>query len=85
MIDNRFKVNVDTIDFKHIIGEMELIRILQYANSEHSEEEEEKQKKLKVNMNQEIKSFMQSYPQTFPVGRPLGKLSAYFHKLDRRM
>jgi len=51
MINNRFKVDVDTTDFEHIVGEVELIRILQYANSEHGEEEEEKQKKLKVNMN----------------------------------
>ena len=81
MIDGRFKVDVDTTDFGHIIGEGELTRTLQCANGEHGEEEEEKGKKLKEKMDQEIKAFMQSYPQAFPAGRPLGKLSAYFHRL----
>jgi thiamine-triphosphatase len=85
MIDGRFKVDVDTTDFGHIVGEVELTRTLQYANGEHGEEEEEKEKKLKEKMDQEIKAFMQSYPQAFPAGRPLGKLSAYFHRLGRRM
>ena len=85
MIDSRFKVNVNTTDFERIVGEVKFTRILQYANSEHGEEEEEKEKKFEVNINQEIKAFMQSYPQIFPVGRLFGKLSAYFHKLDRRM
>jgi thiamine-triphosphatase len=80
MINGRFKVDVDTIDFGHIIGEVELTRTLQYANGEHGEEEE---KELKEKMDQEIKAFMQSYPQAFPARRPLGKPSAYFHSRDR--
>jgi thiamine-triphosphatase len=83
MIDGRFKVDVDTTDFGHVVGEVELTRTLQYANGEHGEEEEEEEKELKVKMDQEIKAFMQSYPQAFPAGRPLGKLSAYFHRPDR--
>jgi thiamine-triphosphatase len=80
IIDGRFKVDVDTTDFGHIIGEVELTRTLQYANGEHGEEEE---KGLREQMDQEIKAFMQSYPQAFPAGRPLGKLSAYFQRLGR--
>ena len=78
MIDGRFKVDVDTTDFGHIVGEVELTRTLQHANGEYGEGEEEKEKKMKEKMDQEIKAFMQSYPQAFPAGRPLGKLSAYF-------
>jgi len=81
MIDGRFKVDVDTTDFGHIVGEVELIKTLQYANGEG----EEKDEILKNKMDQEIKAFMHSYPQAFPAGRPLGKLSAYFNKLDRKI
>ncbi|KFZ20938.1 hypothetical protein V502_02965 [Pseudogymnoascus sp. VKM F-4520 (FW-2644)] len=80
MIDGKFKVDVDKTDFGHIVGEVELTRTLEYVN-----EEEEKLKELKEKMDQEIKLFMQSYPQAFPVGRPVGKLSAYFDRLGHRM
>ncbi|OBT71264.1 hypothetical protein VF21_09931 [Pseudogymnoascus sp. 05NY08] len=75
MIDGKFKVDVDKTDFGHTVGEVELTRTLEYVN-----EEEEKLKELKEKMDQEIKLFMQSYPQAFPVGRPVGKLSAYFQQ-----
>ncbi|KFY37959.1 hypothetical protein V495_06830 [Pseudogymnoascus sp. VKM F-4514 (FW-929)] len=80
MIDGKFKVDVDKMDFGHTVGEVELTRTLEYVN-----EEEEKLKELKEKMDQEIKLFMQSYPQAFPVGRPVGKLSAYFDRLGHRM
>jgi thiamine-triphosphatase len=80
IIDGRFKVDVDTTDFGHIVGEVELTRTLQCANDEYGEEEE---KGLREKMDQEIKAFMQSYPQAFPAGRPLGKLSTYFQRLGR--
>ena len=85
MIDGRFKVDVDTTDFGHTVGEVELTRTLQYTNGEHGDEEKEVEKRLKEKMDQEIKAFMQSYPQAFPAGRPLGKLSAYFHRLGHKM
>ncbi|KAH6664453.1 CYTH-like domain-containing protein [Halenospora varia] len=81
MMDGRFKVDVDTTDFGHSVGEVELTRTFQYANGE---EEKEEEKKLEEKMDQEIKAFMQSYPQAFPAGRPLGKLSAYFSRLGYR-
>jgi thiamine-triphosphatase len=84
MMDSRFKVDVDTTDFGHMIGEVELTGTLRYANGENGEEEEEREK-LKQKMDQDIKAFMQSYPQAFPAGRPLGKLSAYFRWIRDRM
>jgi thiamine-triphosphatase len=81
MMDGRFKVDVDTTDFGHMVGEVELTETLRSANGEHGEEEE----KLKQEMDQDIKAFMQSYPQAFPAGRPLGKLSAYFRWIRGRM
>lgn len=85
MIDGRFKVDVDIIDFGHIVGEVELTGTLRYANGEHGEEEEQEEKKLKQKMDQDIKAFMRSYLQAFPAGRPLGKLSAYSYRLGHRI
>jgi thiamine-triphosphatase len=84
IMDGRFKVDVDTTDFGHMVGEVELTGTLRSANGEHGEEEEEREK-LKQEMDQDIKAFMQSYPQVFPAGRPLGKLSAYFRWIRGRM
>jgi thiamine-triphosphatase len=72
IIDGSFKVDVDTTDFGHIVGEVELTKTLRYTD------DEEEETKLRDEMDQEIKAFMQSCPQAFPAGRPLGKLSAYF-------
>jgi hypothetical protein len=44
MIDGRFKVNVNTTDFGHIVREVELTGTLRFTNSEHSKEEEEREK-----------------------------------------
>jgi hypothetical protein len=57
MMDGRFKVDVDTTDFRYMIGEVELIGTLRYANGENGEEEEEREK-LKQKMDQDIKAFM---------------------------
>jgi thiamine-triphosphatase len=84
IMNGRFKVNVDTTDFGHMVREVELTRTLRAANGEHGEEEEEREK-LKQEMDRDIKAFMQSYPQVFPAGRPLGKLSAYFSWIRGRM
>ncbi|KAI9778575.1 MAG: hypothetical protein M1839_007968 [Geoglossum umbratile] len=80
MIDGRFKVDVDTTDFGHTVGEVELTKTLQDANDKRGEEEEAI---LKERMDRDIQDFMKSYPQAFPAGRPLGKLSAYFEARDR--
>ncbi|RMD40162.1 hypothetical protein DV735_g4949, partial [Chaetothyriales sp. CBS 134920] len=80
MLDGRFKVDIDTTDFGHTVGEVELTATLGDNDSEAGQEDEEK---LKEKMDQDITAFMQSHPQAFPAGRPLGKLSAYFDKLSR--
>jgi thiamine-triphosphatase len=69
-------VDVDTTDFGHVVGEVELTRNLQHADGE------DKEAILRDQMDQEVRDFMQSCPQAFPVGRPLGKLSAYFKQLS---
>ena len=44
IMDGRFKVDVDTTDFGHMVGEVELTGTLRSANGEHGEEEEEREK-----------------------------------------
>jgi len=78
IIEGSYKVDVDTTDFGHIVGEVELTRILQDAD-------EEEEAGLTEKMDQDIKAFMQSCPQAFPTGRPVGKLSAYFDQMSHRL
>ncbi|KAK8120251.1 hypothetical protein PG999_004371 [Apiospora kogelbergensis] len=80
MIDGKFKVDVDSTDFGHIVGEVELTRILEHGMGRQDEEAREMLAILKETMNQDIEAFMLCYPQIFPVGRAVGKLSAYFHR-----
>lgn len=75
MIDDRFRVDVDTTDFGHSVGEVELTHALQVPTNER---EKEKERGLRQEMDREIEIFMKMHPQAFPAGRPLGKLSAYF-------
>ncbi|KAH8803477.1 CYTH-like domain-containing protein [Xylogone sp. PMI_703] len=84
MLDGRFKVDIDETDFGHIVGEVELTETLERVSSEHDGKGEKEESRLKEEMDQDIETFMQSYPRAFPPGRPLGKLSAYFDWLGRR-
>lgn len=74
MIDGIFRVDIDKMDFGHIVGEVELTKSLRGVESE------EEKMGLRDRMDQEIEDFMRSCPQAFPTGDPLGKLSAYFSK-----
>lgn len=78
IINDKFKVDVDVTNFGHTVGEVELTRTFLYGNPKNVEEG--KEVKLKEVMDKEIKDFMQSCPEAFPLGRPMGKLSAYFSK-----
>ncbi|RMZ77163.1 hypothetical protein DV737_g4497, partial [Chaetothyriales sp. CBS 132003] len=81
MIDGTFKVDVDTTDFGHSVGEVELTATL--GKNTNGGDQVGEEEELRHKMDQDINAFMQSYPQAFPAGRPLGKLSAYFDKLGR--
>jgi len=77
MLDRKFQVDVDTTDFGHKVGEVELTTYLDCGNSKHGVDQK-READIRANMDTEIKNFMELYPQAFPPGRPLGKLSAYF-------
>jgi thiamine-triphosphatase len=57
IMDGKFKINVDTIDFRYIVGKVELTRIFRFINGEYSKEEEEREK-LKQEIDYDIKAFM---------------------------
>ena len=75
---NGFKIDVDTTDFGHTVGEVELTKYLSTEDGTAREQE------LILVMDTEIETFMKFYPQVFLVGEPLGKLSAYFKQIHNK-
>jgi thiamine-triphosphatase len=79
-VDNKFTVAIDSTDFGHVVGEVELeVQDLEIGSNEQAES-------LKLRkMDEEIAAFMSSYIWAFPVdGKVVGKLSAYFKWAGRR-
>lgn len=61
---------LDTTDFGHSVGEVELQRIIGAQDS--------KDQNVASVMDAQIVAFMQYYAWAFPKGDAVGKLSAYF-------
>ncbi|PGG99609.1 hypothetical protein AJ79_08469 [Helicocarpus griseus UAMH5409] len=80
MLDGKFKVDVDMTDFGHSVGEVELTSILPSNVCGSIERGKASESKMKEKMDQEIEGFMKRYPDAFPAGRAVGKLTAYFEK-----
>ncbi len=70
--DDKFKIVLDTTDFGHEVGEVELEK---WTNTKDGSEDDVK---FRTEMDNEIANFMQRYAWAFPQGEPKGKLSAYF-------
>ncbi len=83
MLDGEFKVHVDTTDFGHVVGKVKLSRFLGGFTEEREEGEEEIVKFVREEMDREVEAFMISHPQAFPAEQPVGKLSAYFQRVQR--
>jgi len=66
----KFEIVVDTTDFDHVVGEVEMQVDVEEWEAEGSE--------LRMQMDGEIKSFMKMYPWAFPEGEAVGKLNAWF-------
>ncbi|KAI9824973.1 MAG: hypothetical protein M1826_007225 [Phylliscum demangeonii] len=85
-----FEIVLDTTDFGHVVGEIELVRMLERgADGEEDEQEEgeegEEEESLVARrhvalrqMNARLDAFMERHAWAFPPGKPVGKLSAYF-------
>lgn len=78
LIERKFKVDVDTTDFGHVVGEVELVKVIE----RNMKAREDERKKLERGMQKEIKKLMERYPMAFPAGKAVGKLSAYIAMKD---
>jgi thiamine-triphosphatase len=75
--DNEFKIVLDTMNFGHTVGEVELQEEVQFTATANSPIEQQKREKMKE-MDKRIEAFMDRYSWAFHLGVPKGKLSAYF-------
>jgi thiamine-triphosphatase len=74
--DNRFKIVLDTTDFNHTVGEVELLEVLE--TKDNGEPALQQRRSIAFKMDSDIQDFMHHYSWAFPLGEPVGKLSAYF-------
>ena len=78
-VDDEYTIVIDSTDFGHIVGEVEL----EYDHPDHLLEDA-KNVFLKQ-ANEKIASFMRHYAWAFPPGECKGKLTAYFEWTSRGM
>ncbi|KAL7917212.1 CYTH-like domain-containing protein [Trichoderma austrokoningii] len=77
--DDEFHVVLDTMDFGHQVGEIELQKTLAGKNG-GAPTEQEKQAEMQI-MDERIVAFMKTYAWAFASGASKGKLTAYFERL----
>jgi len=75
--DNEFKIVLDTMNFGHTVGEVELQEESQFTATVNHSIDQQKRDKMKE-MDQRIEAFMDRYSWAFHLGVPKGKLMAYF-------
>lgn len=80
LADGKFTIVLDTTDFGHVVGEVELEREVPAGVEGDGKEGGYNKAMVVAEMDREIDAFMKSYPWAFPPGEPVGKLSAYFAK-----
>lgn len=74
--DNMFEIVVDTTDFGHSVGEVELQEVTESDGDQ--ELPVAVRQAMAKDMDCQIEAFMRQYSWAFPPGKPVGKLSAYF-------
>jgi len=74
--DDAFQIVLDSTDFGHVVGEVELEREVEVEIEE--EKRQQKLHSITTDMDQQIAEFMTKYSWAFQPGIPKGKLSAYF-------
>ncbi|PTB43890.1 uncharacterized protein TrAFT101_002454 [Trichoderma asperellum] len=79
--DDEFHVVLDTMDFGHQVGEIELQKTL-VGEDGGVPTEQQKQNEMQI-MDDRIVSFMETYSWAFSPGDPKGKLTAYFERFQR--
>ncbi|KAF2789850.1 hypothetical protein K505DRAFT_312399 [Melanomma pulvis-pyrius CBS 109.77] len=77
--DSEFRIVLDTMDFGHTVGEVELQQQANFRAAMGSSIEQQKQKRMQE-MDDRIAKFMERYSWAFCPGEPKGKLTAYFER-----
>ncbi len=75
--DDEFRIVLDTMDFGHAVGEVELQQTVLVPADDAAAAERLKQAVMQE-MDGQIVAFMRRYAWAFAAGTPAGKLTAYF-------
>ncbi|KAK4943436.1 hypothetical protein LTR10_016927 [Elasticomyces elasticus] len=78
-VDDKYTIVIDTTDFGHTVGEVEL----EHDYPDFSQED--KKNVLLKQMDENIASFMRHYAWAFPAGECKGKLTAFFEWKMRKV
>ena len=78
LANERFKIVVDTMDFGHEVGEVELERHITPPDREHDVESWKQH--VVQDMDRQVQDFMSEYHWAFKAGQPKGKLTAFFER-----
>lgn len=81
--DDKFKIVLDTMDFGHIVGEIELQSQADITDTGALSNDDQKQR-IMQEMDDQIVRFMERYQWAFASGVPKGKLTAYFERETQR-
>lgn len=76
VVNDAFNVVLDTTDFGHGVGEVELEETFTVPAEDSDFPEAKRQ--FGADMDQRIECFMKEHAWAFPPGKPIGKLTAYF-------
>ncbi|KAK3046051.1 hypothetical protein LTR09_012433 [Extremus antarcticus] len=81
LADGQFKIVLDSMDFGHEVGEVELEHELVLPQDPDFALEDERGKRMITqDMDRQIQAFMKRYHWAFRPGVPQGKLTAYFER-----
>jgi thiamine-triphosphatase len=75
-VNDKFEVVLDTTDFGHSVGEVELQKTIEIDDDDESSVA--RGKAITADMDRQIEGFMKKYSWAFSTDKPVGKLSAYF-------
>lgn len=78
--DEQFGIVIDSTDFGHYIGEVELQQKVEQEDGANPDYQRALRQATAAKMDSQIEAFMAKYSWAFPSGKPIGKLSAYFDR-----
>ena len=79
--DDEFHIVLDTMDFGHEVGEVELQQEV-LPDAEEGFLSQRRKQRVMQDMDERVSKFMKQYSWAFSQGRPKGKLTAYFERMS---